>query len=317
MVIVGGITRLTGSGLSITEWNLVSGTLPPLSSEEWTKTFEKYKQTPQFLKTNSNYGINEFKAIFWWEYIHRLLGRVIGLTFMFPFLYFAFTNKLSRALTRKLLLLFGIGALQGFLGWYMVQSGLTNLPSVSHYRLAIHLISASILFAYSFHLALGLLYPPLEEKNSKPSKFRRHIRILLLLTFSQIIYGAFVAGLHAGKIYNTFPKMGANWVPPEIISLHPLSKNFTENIVTVQFLHRCIALLIGLLVLSLEFAAFENSKLTPKQKQAIHILTTIFLIQISLGILTLLTSVSIPFAICHQAGSFFLLSGALYLTHRL
>ncbi len=316
MVIIGGITRLTGSGLSITEWKPVTGTLPPMSESSWISAFEKYKQSPQFKIVNSHFSLAQFKSIFWWEYIHRLLGRLIGFVFLIPFFYFLFSKQLNRVLLKKLFLLLGLGALQGFLGWFMVKSGLVNLPHVSHYRLALHLIVAFLIFGYAFHLVLELLQPIQTAVNRNTRAARNTTSVILILALVQIIYGALVAGLHGGKIYTTFPKMGDRWLASEILALHPLRTNFTENPVTVQFIHRTIAWAIGILIVILWTTTMKNKRLSQQQTNGINILFILFLFQFLLGIFTLLSAAAIPLAVLHQAGAFFLFAGILYLHHQ-
>lgn len=218
MVVVGGITRLTGSGLSITEWNVVTGTIPPVSEEGWLIEFEKYQHTPQFQLINSHFGVEDFKRIYWWEYIHRLLGRLIGLVFIIPFIYFVMKKQIDKQLMPKLLFMFLLGAWQGFLGWYMVKSGLLNKPFVSHYRLAIHLANAFITFGYIFWVAQGLKYGTSLSLILNNKRITRLAISVLVLLFIQIIYGAFVAGLHAGHIYNTWPKMGDDWIADSVFA---------------------------------------------------------------------------------------------------
>ncbi|MGI8892455.1 MAG: COX15/CtaA family protein, partial [Bacteroidia bacterium] len=210
MVLVGGVTRLTGSGLSITEWNVLMGAVPPLNEHEWQITFAKYQQTPQYLKENYHFTLAEFKSIFWWEYIHRLLGRFIGIVFLIPFIFFLVKKWLPKPLILKLTLIFFLGGLQGFIGWYMVQSGLIDNPSVSHFRLALHLVTAFLTFGFTLWVALDIIYPGVRI-NASALKVPLIFSALVLL---QIIYGAFVAGLKAGFIYTTFPLMGDYLIPP-------------------------------------------------------------------------------------------------------
>lgn len=223
MVVIGGITRLTGSGLSITEWNVVMGTIPPLNEKEWQIAFEKYQQIPQFHKINSHFEISDFKSIFLWEYLHRLIGRLIGIVFIIPFLWFLFTRQMDKTFIRKALFLFALGALQGFLGWFMVKSGLTERTSVSHIRLAVHLLAAFITFGFTFWYALELVYPVGNQAFKKQHKLLRSILGMLII---QIVYGAFVAGMHAGKIYNTWPLMDGQIIPSGIMGMSPLIQNF-------------------------------------------------------------------------------------------
>ena len=317
MVIVGGITRLTSSGLSITEWNVIMGTIPPLHQNEWQQAFEKYQQSPQFQKINFDMELSQFKSIFWWEYTHRLIGRFIGIVFIIPFFYFLFTKKLDNPLIKKLVFIFLLGGLQGFIGWYMVKSGLINNPHVSHYRLATHLITAFITYGFTFWIALDLTYA---NQNSKfkiqNSKLKLLTTIILLIVILQVIYGAFVAGLHAGKIYNTFPKMGNEWMPDAVNTMIPYWKNLTENLAGVQFLHRGIAWILTVLIFALWFVA-RKYPLTKPQRGAVNLLMMVLVFQFTLGILTLLYAVPITLAVLHQTGAFFLFSSAIFLNHQL
>lgn len=217
MVVVGGVTRLTHSGLSMVDWNLFMGAIPPLNEQEWIATFNQYKQFPEYQKVNFTFSLDEFKSIFFWEYLHRLIGRLIGLVFIVPFVYFLIRKKISGSLLRECLLILGMGAFQGFLGWWMVKSGLVDNPDVSHYRLAIHLIAAFLTFAYTFWVALKLIYTNDSHDSSTP--MRRGLIVLLILLIVQIVYGAFVAGLDAGKVFNTWPKMGKQWVAEAVTAM--------------------------------------------------------------------------------------------------
>lgn len=310
MVVIGGITRLTGSGLSITEWKPIMGAVPPLNNADWEKAFQKYQQIPQFQKVNYHFDLGDFKSIFWWEYLHRLIGRLIGIVFIIPFLWFYFKRILNRETTKKVLLLFLLGGLQGFLGWFMVSSGLSERTSVSHIRLAIHLITAFITFGLTFYFALELIY-----KNSKPGpsgKLHSFVSFLLLIITVQIIYGAFVAGLHAGKIYNTFPLMNGRFIPPGMSYLEPSWINFFDNPVTVQFIHRFFAGLISVLSVVLIFRVKKLSQ-PESLKKGMTFYISMLVLQLVLGIVTLLTNVNIPLAVIHQAGAFMLFSGCIYL----
>jgi len=312
MVVIGGITRLTGSGLSITEWNVVMGAVPPLNEQQWNDAFQKYQAIPQFQKINYNFTLNDFKKIFFWEYLHRLVGRLVGVVFILPFLYFLFTRQLDRSMIRKSVILFALGALQGFLGWFMVKSGLTERTSVSHYRLAIHLIAAFITFAFTLWFALELIYRNEKRGNMTPGNFSGRIRLLFACVIIQVIYGAFVAGLHAGKFANTFPTMDGEWIPSGIFSYQNTIVNFFENPVTVQFIHRlmaiCIVLLSGWIWISLTGADVNRS-----QKKGVHFLLVAVSIQFLLGVFTLLSRVNITLASLHQVGAFLLFSSVIFL----
>jgi len=295
MVVIGGITRLTHSGLSITEWNLIMGTIPPLNDADWQVVYQKYQQTPEFQKINFDMSIDEFKFIFFWEYIHRFIGRLIGIVFLIPFLYFIIKKRFDNELLRKTLFLFLLGALQGALGWFMVVSGLQNDPHVSHYRLAMHLITAFITFGFTLWFALDLIYP-FNKENSIPKEDNvlfKLSKIILGIICIQIIYGAFVAGLHAGKVYTTFPKIAG-----------------------VQFIHRTIAWLLVTLV-GIYWYVSTRFGLSKRQRSAIKYLAFILVYQFLLGVFTLIYSVPILLGVLHQMGAFFLFSAAIYLMHTL
>jgi heme a synthase len=315
MVVIGGITRLTHSGLSIVEWNLIMGTLPPLNETQWLDIFEKYKQSPEFREINYNFSLNDFKSIFWWEYIHRLLGRIIGIVFIVPFLYFKWKKKITPQLTIQCMIIFLLGAFQGFLGWIMVKSGLIKEPSVSHYRLAAHLITAFITFGYTFWVALGLIFP--EKENSSEDillirKLKRWLLFFFGILLIQIIYGAFVAGLKAGLAYNTFPKMGETWIAEGITSRSPLIYNFFEEIAGVQFLHRYIAYLV-LFLLFFIWIKFRKIVCTSVIKSGLNFFAFAGIIQFMLGVFTLLLHVPVWLGVMHQLGAFVLFSATVYL----
>ncbi len=312
MVVIGGITRLTGSGLSITEWNVIMGAVPPLNDHEWNDAFVKYQQTPQFHKLNYDFTLSEFKEIFFWEYLHRLIGRLIGIVFLLPFLYFYFTKQLDKAMIGKSIMLFLLGGLQGFLGWFMVKSGLTERTSVSHYRLAIHLVAAFITFAFTLWFALELIY---RDEKRNPVLEKKHLpilRVLFVIVIMQIIYGAFVAGLHAGKFANTFPMMDDEWVPSGIASDGPWWKNLFENPVTIQFIHRVMAILV-LLLIGWFWTTSDRKMMTPSQRRGINFLLIAVAVQFLLGVFTLLSKVEILLASFHQVGAFMLFSSVIFL----
>jgi cytochrome c oxidase assembly protein subunit 15 len=317
MVVIGGITRLTGSGLSITQWKIITGTLPPLSDEAWQKEFEGYKQTPQYKLINSDFTLSDFKGIFWWEYIHRLLGRMIGIVFLIPFIWFWLRKKLPEGFMKKAWVLFALGGLQGFLGWFMVKSGLSENVHVSHYRLAIHLISAFTVFGFTFWYALDITSPPTPLPRGKGEQhfLRRWAIILFSVVILQIIYGAFVAGLKAGYGYPTWPKMGDQWVPDDIVALEPVWKNFLEGAAGVQFIHRYIAYVVVIIV-GILFYRSRKIQIDPTQKKIINALGIIVLAQFTLGVITLLYGVPIVIAVLHQTGAFFLFATSLLFIHR-
>ncbi len=312
MVVIGGITRLTGSGLSITEWNVVMGAIPPLNETQWNEAFEKYKEIPQFTKLNYDFSLSDFKKIFFWEYLHRLIGRTIGLIFIIPFLYFYFTKQFDKAMIRKSTFLFLLGGLQGFLGWFMVKSGLTERTSVSHYRLAIHLVAAFATFAFTLWYALELIYQNEKRNPSLEKIYSGVLKFLFATVLLQVIYGAFVAGLHAGKFANTFPTMDGEWVPSGIFSFQNFAMNFFENPVTVQFIHRVLGTII-LVSITWLWIRVDKKMMTHSQKKGFNVLLVAVAIQFLLGVFTLLTKVNITLASLHQIGAFFLFSSAVFL----
>jgi len=304
MVVVGGITRLTESGLSIVEWQPLIGALPPLSQAEWEMLFAKYRETPQFQRVFSSMDLASFKSIFWWEYFHRLLGRAIGLVFLLPFLFFYLKNKLSKPLAWKLAGVFVLGGLQGAMGWYMVKSGLVDDPRVSHFRLTAHLGLALLIFAIEFWLALDLL----QEKTRSIGKALP--LVVAGLVFLMALSGGLVAGLRAGHAYNTFPLMNGQLIPPEAFMLEPWWRNFFWNVATVQLVHRAFFWLLLILIPLLWWQARHT-----QAKIAAHHLLGLFLIQAMLGIATLLLAVPVALGAAHQAGAVLLLAAALWSAH--
>ncbi len=315
MVVIGGITRLTHSGLSMVEWNPILGSLPPMTDADWQIPFEKYKQTPEYQIVNNQYSLDEFKSIYWWEYTHRFLGRTIGVIFLIPFFYFWIKKRFDKSLLKKMFVLLLLGALQGVLGWYMVYSGLQKEPHVSHYRLAAHLISAFTVFGFTFWYALDLLYPSVSDNNNS-KKIKRYAKIMFGFIVLQIIYGAFVAGLKAGLFYNTFPRMGKSFMPETVTAYEPFWKNFLENPAGVQFIHRCLAFIVSIFVLFVWEHA-RTMKLTPLQRKASNFMLAIVGIQFLLGVFTLLYAVPVIMGVLHQTGAFFLFASALFFIHSL
>jgi cytochrome c oxidase assembly protein subunit 15 len=309
MVVIGGITRLTNSGLSMVDWKLIMGMIPPLNEQEWLETFNKYKQFPEYQQVNFMFTLEEFKSIFFWEYLHRLIGRLIGIVFIIPFIYFLIRKKLTKKLLIQCLLILSMGGFQGFLGWWMVKSGLVNDPDVSHYRLAIHLIAAFLTFGYTFWVALELIYYKREEPDVP--YMRRWLSTLFVVTIIQIIYGAFVAGLNAGFVFNTWPLMGDNLIPEAVIAMKPLWINFVDGIGGVQFVHRYLAYVVALLVIFL-FYKSSKFKLNNLQLKSIKSLVAIVLLQFILGVLTLIYGVPVWLGVIHQVGAVFLLGGIVF-----
>lgn len=314
MVLVGGITRLTHSGLSISDYKLIHGTLPPLNEQAWEEAFELYKQYPEYQKLNSHFDLEDFKDIYFWEWLHRFIGRFIGIVFILPFLYFLFTKKLDRPTIKKCMVLLFLGGFQGFLGWYMVKSGLVDRPDVSHFRLAAHLTTAFITFAYSLWVALDLLYPTKKEI-LKP--IRNLIRITYGVLLIQIIWGAFVAGLDAGFIHNHWPLMSEGKLIHETVYIEqqPVIKNFFEGKSGVQFVHRYIAyFVVGLIALI--WVRSRKISRTPLQDKALQSIAILVFVQFLLGVLTLIYAVPLWLGIAHQIGAFFLLAAMTFTLHR-
>jgi len=314
MVVVGGITRLTHSGLSISNYKLISGTLPPMNEVEWQEAFDLYKQYPEYQKLNTHFTLEDFKDIYFWEWLHRFIGRMIGLVFLIPFLYFLITKQLSKPTIKKAIVLLGLGAFQGFLGWYMVKSGLVDNPDVSHYRLAAHLTTAFITFAYTFWVALDLIFP---DKKQIDKKFRRLVRWGLFVLLLQIIYGAFVAGLDAGFIHNHWPMMSEGKFMHETVYIeqNPLYKNFIEGKSGVQFVHRMLAYVVVIFVFMIWYKAKKRA-LSIYQLKGVNALLTIVGLQFLLGVLTILSQVPVWLGVAHQIGAFFLLTAMTFTLHR-
>lgn len=324
MVVVGGVTRLTHSGLSIAEWQPIMGALPPLNDAQWHEVFEKYRQTPEYRKVNFGMSLEAFKGIFWMEYFHRLLGRAIGIVFLLPLLYFWASRKIGRALAWKLSGIFLLGGVQGAMGWYMVASGLVDDPRVSHYRLTAHLGMAFLIYAAMFWVALGLLRPPpfgmdhrpAGDSGAKHTGLKRFSTGLTALIFVMVLTGGLVAGIRAGLAYNTFPLMNGDFIPPEIFMIDPWHLNFFNNMATVQFDHRLIAWLLAILVPWFWWNA-RRAALSSRARLAANFLLAALMVQIALGITTLLWQVPVALATAHQAGALALFSVALWMNHEL
>ncbi len=314
MVIVGGITRLTHSGLSISNYKLISGTIPPLNELEWHDAFELYKQYPEYQKLNKHFDLQDFKDIYFWEWLHRVLGRFIGLVFLIPFIYFLIRKQLTKPTIKKTIILLCLGSFQGFLGWYMVKSGLVDNPDVSHYRLAAHLTTAFITFAYTFWVALDLIFP---DKKVTNITFRNLVRFGLLILLLQIIYGAFVAGLDAGFIHNHWPLMNESQFMHNTVYIEqtPIYKNFIEGKSGVQFVHRILAYIVVLTILII-WRKGRELKLNKHQKNGINLLLIMVGVQFLLGVLTLLLHVPVWLGVAHQVGAFVLLSIMTFTLHR-
>ena len=313
MVVVGGMTRLTHSGLSIVEWQPIVGAIPPLDDQAWAETFAKYRATPEFRQRNHDMTLEGFKGIFWWEYFHRLLGRVIGLVFLLPFIYFVARGKLRGTLAWKLGAIFVLGGLQGALGWYMVKSGLVDDPRVSSVRLAAHLGLAFLIYGLLFWNALNLLAP---LRTASSDSARRRAGALVMLVFVMVLSGALVAAIRAGYAYNTFPTMNGEWIPPEIMVIEPWWDNFLHNMATVQFVHRLIALLVALTVL-IVWVRVQREPPNRRARAWSHLLLAMAALQVGAGIATLLLRVPLPLAALHQAGAVLLFTCAIGVRHAL
>ncbi len=304
MIIVGGLTRLTDSGLSITEWELFAGFLPPLSENDWNKYFDLYKKIPEFKLQNYDMTMNEFKVIFWWEWIHRFLGRFIGISFLIPLIYFTYLTSFKKMI--NLYLIFILICFQGFIGWYMVSSGLVYRVDVSHYRLAVHLMIAFIILSLIFwnYLDLKSLITPDKKINFNLALF------FLIILFIQISIGAFVSGMDAGTIYNTWPKMGSNFFPDDNNISNLLSLSAFNDASLVQFIHRNLAYLIIVVYFFIFFKIYSNQ--IKRLYRPINFVGIFLIIQVILGIFTLLNGAQIYLASMHQISSIFLVSSCIY-----
>lgn len=314
MVVVGGITRLTGSGLSMTDWHLVTDTFPPMNEAAWNQAFEEYKKFPEYQKINSHFTIDDYKFIYFWEWFHRFIARILGFVFIIPFIYFLIKKKLDNETLKKCFILLGMGALQGFFGWFMVKSGLIDNPDVSHFRLSLHLTFAFLTFAYTLWVALDLIYP---EKNAVILPLRKLARITIIVLLLQIIYGGFVAGLDAGFIHNHWPMMSDGQFMHESVVLEKESwlLRLTEGKSGVQFVHRNLAYIVVSLILFLYFKSKKYS-LSDSQKRGLNFLLLFVFVQFLLGIFTLLYQVPLWLGVTHQAVAFFLLAAMTYTLHR-
>jgi cytochrome c oxidase assembly protein subunit 15 len=310
MVVIGGLTRLTESGLSIVEWQPITGVLPPLNETQWAAEFARYQTSPEFRAVNFWMTLADFKTIYWLEYVHRLLGRAIGLVFLLPLLWFVWRRRIDRTLALKLGGIFVLGALQGALGWYMVKSGLVNEPAVSHYRLAAHLCLALAIGAAMLWTAFGIDRDPAGEP--APPRLRYAAWFTLCWLSVTIVWGAFVAGLDAGAMFNTFPLMDSQVMPDAALTLRPWPLNLVENPAMVQFVHRCLAMSLVAIVAVVWAMARSAS---PQVRRAADILLALVLLQAALGIATLLTGVDITIAALHQANAVLLLAWALWLAY--
>ncbi len=311
MVLVGGITRLTESGLSMVRWEPISGAIPPLNEAAWEAEFEAYRASPEYQQINRGMSLSEFKEIFFWEYVHRLLGRFIGLAFAVPLLWFAWKRAVPKGYGWRLVVLLALGGLQGAIGWWMVASGLVDRPEVSHIRLAVHLLTALLIFG-------GLIWTALDLRNLARNPAARPARVTVVAawTFSllglQLLFGAYVAGLDAGYAFNSWPKMGEEWFPADTPMLQPFLANFADNPVVVQFVHRWLAWVVAGAALALAASAWARRL----HLSAAAVVVTL-LLQILLGVATLVSGVELHLAIGHQAMAALLLGAIVTAAHGL
>jgi cytochrome c oxidase assembly protein subunit 15 len=316
MVVIGGATRLTESGLSMAEWRPLIGILPPLSDAEWQRVFDIYRQTPEYRRVNVGMTLAEFRTIFWWEFVHRLWGRLIGLVFLLPFAWFLLRGRIARRLAPRLALLFVLGGAQGALGWYMVKSGLVDMPAVSQYRLTAHLSLALLILAALLWTGLTLaLTPPPAIADRRLESARRLANATLAAIALTIVAGGFVAGTDAGLSYNTFPLMDGRLVPPGYMAGGITSAPF-EDIATIQFHHRVLAIATLIVALTTWWQT-RWLVLAPRGRAAANMLAAFVPVQVALGIATLLLEVPIPLGVAHQGGAVLLLSAALWLRFEL
>jgi cytochrome c oxidase assembly protein subunit 15 len=305
LVIVGGATRLTESGLSITEWKPIHGIVPPLSEAEWQEEFALYQKIPQYTELNQGMAIGGFKTIYWWEWTHRFLARFVGVVFALPLVYFWIAGRIPSGLKPKLVGILALGGLQGAIGWWMVASGLSQRTDVSQYRLAIHLTTACLIFTATLWVARGLA-----EHSQGDAPSRKSLRaggIIVVLALLQIYLGGLVAGLNAGLTFNTWPLMDGSLVPSGLLAMQPAWRNFFENVMTVQFMHRFGAYLLLAVVLMHAIASWRRAPGTTHARRA-GVLLALVLMQASRGITTLLLGVPIGWALMHQAGALFVLA---------
>ncbi len=317
MMILGAVTRLTLSGLSMVEWKPLMGILPPLSEHEWLQTFQRYQEYPQYQKINHQMTLDGFKSIFYFEYFHRILGRLIGMLFLFPFIYFWIKGAIRKSHLPQMITMFVLGGLQGVLGWYMVKSGLVNDPQVSQYRLTAHLIAAVSIYSYILWFAFGLV----KDKSIvtiKPYSKRlyKYSVGMIALVILMITSGGFVAGTKAGLAFNTFPLMDGKMIPDGLNQLQPFWLNWLENTVSIQFNHRMLAYLLIILIPLFSLAVKKYGQTKNSQKASLAFIVML-VIQVTLGITTLLYFVPVTIAASHQAGAIILLTISIYICREL
>ena len=317
MTAIGGVTRLTESGLSMVDWNLIMGSIPPLTQEDWQTTFEEYQKFPEYQTTHQHFTLEDFKGIFFWEFSHRLFGRLIGVVFIIPFFIFLRKGLIKGKLLKQLLILLAFGAFQGFLGWYMVSSGLVHEPRVSHFRLAAHLSTAFFTISYSLWIALDLI--AIDQPNLNvtiPNSLKKTTLITFILLGIQIIFGAFVAGKDAGMIHNFWPNMNPDeFISPEVYSGTSLWDSLINNPSGIQFMHRYLAYIVSGMILFLWLKSVSQMDRLTSRKYRLSGIIVLF--QFTLGVLTLLFQVPLSLALLHQLGALLLLLSMVSTTHRI
>lgn len=311
MALIGAITRLTESGLSIVEWAPVKGTLPPLNDADWQREFDLYKQTPQYLKVNHGMTLAEFKDIYFWEWLHRLWGRLIGVVYALPLAWFWLRGRIPADAKTPLFGILLLGFAQGAMGWIMVKSGLVDMPAVSHYRLAAHLMLAFLIYACLLRMGLGFALRPLPDAG-RAAVLRGGLRLVLTLAVLTMVWGAFVAGLRAGLLYNTFPTMDGHWLPPELMQHKPVWKAFIEEPATVQFTHRVLAIVTFVAGIWVWLRA-RGFNLQGRLCRLFNLLPLLLLAQAGLGIATLLHGVPVALGTLHQGGALCVLTLLVWL----
>ena len=317
ILIVGGVTRLTGSGLSMVDWRPIAGILPPITDTQWNEVFDQYKGSPEYQKVNAGMSLEAFKDIFFWEYLHRIMGRIVGLLCLLPYLWFLFRKKLVGNLRIKGLVLVLLVGAQGVMGWYMVKSGLVNNPEVSHYRLAAHLGLAFSVFGLGWWMLQDL--NPGDPGAGKTGRLRLLACILLGLLCLQITYGAFTSGMKAGYGFNTFPKMQKEWLPEGLFGLTPFWKNLVADKFSVQFIHRWMGAALALATLGLGWYSFKSLALNETQKSRLRWVLGLVVTQFSLGVVTILIIIDFPILlpVIHQLVALFLFASLLAFIHSL
>lgn len=314
MVAIGGVTRLTESGLSMVTWEPILGVVPPMSEDDWNFRFDQYKAFPEYQQLRPQMTIAEFKLIYFWEYLHRLVGRSLGVAYLLPLVWFWTRGGLDRSLKWTLFIGLLLGGGQGVLGWYMVKSGLADNPFVSHYRLAAHLGLAFAVIAFLFRIYMGL-YPFIARETPASRPARTWIACLLVLLVVQIVWGAFVAGLNAGFFYNTFPKMQGYWIPPVWNQFEPLWRNFLDNPATVQFVHRVLGTLLVFATLGAWLTLRRDPTVDGRKRKSLSAFTVLVIAQFWLGLLTLLLMVPVVLGVLHQVNACLLLLSAVHLQY--